>query len=555
MPAPQARPTFAAGPPSCTSFDSDVDTDIDSRDADLLDRAGDLHLPHHPLPRQFSYPNRHSSLTPDTFDEHDDIEQCYSPTHEPLSGEDKQFYDNFWADFHEKRRQRQAQAPPEQADPGCSTDDIMDGRPYYQKHHDAHAYQLPRHRQPLVNFIRNGWQADSRTTGGPLSPNQNDPGYPTLSQLLSAPRLRRWLILFIVSIVFLFIYWARHGADSWNEQRILRNAVSGRIHSDAGWFGTNMLPEFVGMTHVKQLKRDLVPQVGSSRRLIFVGDVHGCHDELEALLSELDFKMGSDHLVFTGDLISKGPSSPAVVDLAIASHASCVRGNHEDRVLLAYRDLKTHAVAPHTNYHFRGEEIPAPPHHGNPNKVREAEPDAKVDETIDGESFSSGDHVNQQLARALSGEQIEYLASCPVILDVGPVDGLGDVRVVHAGLVPGVSLQRQDPISVMHMRTLDLNSHVPSPVNDGMPWNKIWNKFQTLLPKDERSTVIYGHDSARGLQLAKYSKGLDTGCVKGGKLTALIFTSGNNKNAKTVSVDCKDYRPKRPPSGDELGQS
>lgn len=142
-----------------------------------------------------------------------------------------------------------------------------------------------------------------------------------------------------------------------------------------------------------------------------------------------------------------------------------------------------------------------------------------------------------------------------MILDVGPVDGLGDVRVVHAGLVPGVSLQRQDPISVMHMRTLDLNSHVPSPVNDGMPWNKIWNKFQTLLPKDERSTVIYGHDSARGLQLAKYSKGLDTGCVKGGKLTALVLTSGNNKNAKTVSVDCKDYRPKRPPSGDELGQS
>ena len=195
---------------------------------------------------------------------------------------------------------------------------------------------------------------------------------------------------------------------------------------------------------------------------------------MEALLSELDFRMGLDHLVFTGDLISKGPSSPAVVDLAIASHASCVRGNHEDRVLLAYRDLQRQfSLAPHTDHHSHGEEIPAPPPHGNPNKVREAEPDAKVDETIDGESFTSGDHVNQQLAKALSEEQIEYLASCPVILDVGPINGLGEVRVVHAGLVPGVSLQRQDPISVMHMRTLDLYSHVPSPVNDGTPWNKV----------------------------------------------------------------------------------
>ncbi len=84
---------------------------------------------------------------------------------------------------------------------------------------------------------------------------------------------------------------------------------------------------------------------------------------------------------------------------------------------------------------------------------------------------------------------------------------------------------------------------------------KVWNKYQTFLPKKERSTVVYGHDSRRGLQLGKYTKGLDTGCVKGGKLTALILTSGNNKKPKTISVDCKDYRPKRAPSGEELGQS
>ena len=75
-----------------------------------------------------------------------------------------------------------------------------------------------------------------------------------------------------------------------------------------------------------------------------------------------------------------------------------------------------------------------------------------------------------------------------------------------------------------------------------------------MLPKPKRSTIIYGHDSQRGLQLEKYSKGLDTGCVTGGQLTALVVSSGVNPKPKIVSVDCKDYRPKRASTA-ELGSS
>lgn len=76
------------------------------------------------------------------------------------------------------------------------------------------------------------------------------------------------------------------------------------------------------------------------------------------------------------------------------------------------------------------------------------------------------------------------------------------------------------------------------------------------------STVIYGHDSRRGLQLRRWTKGLDTGCVKGGRLTALIMMGGDGKKtskkteteAETEttkgegvklqfeSVRCRDYR-------------
>ena len=92
-------------------------------------------------------------------------------------------------------------------------------------------------------------------------------------------------------------------------------------------------------------------------------------------------------------------------------------------------------------------------------------------------------------------------------------------------------------------------------ISIGLLQSQIWNKYQSLLPKKQRSTVIYGHDSHRGLQLEKYSKGIDTGCVSGGQLTALVFTSGANPKPEVVSVKCRDYRPKLATSGDELGSS
>ena len=151
-----------------------------------------------------------------------------------------------------------------------------------------------------------------------------------------------------------------------------------------------------------------------------------------------------------------------------------MRGNHEDRVLLAYRDLQYHhRLVQQSESHGKGEEKPTPPSPGNPKAITEAQPGAERDLSVDDEHFTSGDHVNQELARSLSKQQIKYLASCPVILDIGPVRGMGEVRAVHAGLVPGVSLHRQDPVSVMHMRTLDLKTHSPSRGGTGTPWAKV----------------------------------------------------------------------------------
>jgi hypothetical protein len=74
---------------------------------------------------------------------------------------------------------------------------------------------------------------------------------------------------------------------------------------------------------------------------------------------------------------------------------------------------------------------------------------------------------------------------------------------------------------------------------------QIWNKYQKKLPKSDRTTVIYGHDSKRGLQMEKYSMGIDTGCVRGGRLTAAVIEGGHSDHTfKLVHVDCPDGRSK-----------
>jgi serine/threonine protein phosphatase 1 len=68
-------------------------------------------------------------------------------------------------------------------------------------------------------------------------------------------------------------------------------------------------------------------------QIFVVGDVHGCHTELEALLGKLS--VGADDLViFVGDLVRKGPASAAVLE-TIRGRENClsVRGNNEQKLI------------------------------------------------------------------------------------------------------------------------------------------------------------------------------------------------------------------------------
>lgn len=64
-----------------------------------------------------------------------------------------------------------------------------------------------------------------------------------------------------------------------------------------------------------------------------VGDVHGCPDTLDRLLSTLSIA-ADDLVVFVGDLMRKGPDSAAVVrTVREADNMFSVRGNNEEKIL------------------------------------------------------------------------------------------------------------------------------------------------------------------------------------------------------------------------------
>lgn len=77
-------------------------------------------------------------------------------------------------------------------------------------------------------------------------------------------------------------------------------------------------------------------------KIFAIGDIHGCFDQLQALMKILDIDRKKDTLLFIGDYIDRGSSSREVVDYVIRlreeyKNVICLLGNHE-QMLLRYLD-------------------------------------------------------------------------------------------------------------------------------------------------------------------------------------------------------------------------
>ncbi len=195
-------------------------------------------------------------------------------------------------------------------------------------------------------------------------------------------------------------------------------------------------------------------------RIIVVGDIHGCFDELTDLLDLIKLK-NNDRVVAVGDLITKGPKDAEVLDLFISDRRfSSVVGNHDRKIRQKLR--------------------------GEPMRLTKEQRKTLVELERDRERYAA------------------YLRSLPYTID------LGSHLVVHAGVRPGVSLEEQMASDLTEIRTMGAD---PSR-RRGLPWYKVYQGCQT---------VLFGHWPSEHPRRGPNAIGLDTACVYGGRLTAFII--------------------------------
>ena len=254
-----------------------------------------------------------------------------------------------------------------------------------------------------------------------------------------------------------------------------------------------------------KLFNDLRDQVGP---FDVIGDVHGCLAELETLLADLGYELARDEAgraagarhpagrraVFVGDLVDRGPDTPGVLRLvmgmAARGEALCVSGNHENKLLRALRGRKVQVT------HGLAESL----------AQLEAEPASFV---TDVEAF-------------LDGLISHYI-----------LDG-GRLVVSHAGLP-----ERYQGRASGRVRTFCLYGETTGETDEfGLPVRYPW-------ANDYRGSamVLYGHTPVPTAEWVNGTMCLDTGCVFGGRLTALRYPERELASVPAAQVY---YEPARP---------
>jgi predicted phosphodiesterase len=205
------------------------------------------------------------------------------------------------------------------------------------------------------------------------------------------------------------------------------------------------------------------------KRILVVGDVHGCFDELQRLLDRAKVG-GGEEVILVGDLVNKGPDSIGVVRFCRENGIAAVLGNHDDYVIRCIAARR------------RG----------------------------DDREFSD---AARKIAKKITDEDAAWLKALPLWLRIAGQRAV----VVHAGIVPGRSLPDQKRENLLTMRSVRPDGTGSKRIDDGEPWASLHRG---------PSHVFFGHDAVRGLQRWKYATGLDTGCVYGGRLTGFELTTG-----------------------------
>lgn len=209
-------------------------------------------------------------------------------------------------------------------------------------------------------------------------------------------------------------------------------------------------------------------------RLYAIGDVHGCVGRLAALHAAIAADAAARPaaratLVHLGDYVDRGPDSAGVLDLLLGppplAEAVHLLGNHEAMLLDACDPAAHPGAVPY--WLANGGEATLASYGASP-----ADPPWEV----------------------VPPEHLSLLRRCPWHF------AAGDYLFVHAGIRPGVPLDRQDPFDLLWIREpfLDHAGDLPA-------------------------IVVHGHTPAAAPEVLAHRIGIDTGACFGGPLTCLVL--------------------------------
>lgn len=250
-----------------------------------------------------------------------------------------------------------------------------------------------------------------------------------------------------------------------------------------------------------------------------IGDVHGCFDELKLLLAELGYRVApredrdgwrvtppeGRRLVFLGDLVDRGPrvvdTLRLVMDAVADGAALCVPGNHEVKLLKKL----------------------------NGRNVRVAHGLAETLQQLEFEPAEFHDRVK---------EFIDGLVS-HVVLDEGRL------VAAHAGLK-----ERYQGRASGRVREFALYGETTGETDEfGLPVRYDWAQEYR-----GEAMVVYGHTPVPEPEWLNGTICLDTGCVFGGKLTALRYPERELVSVPAAATYCEPVRPLERPAEERSAQ-
>lgn len=185
-----------------------------------------------------------------------------------------------------------------ESDRGRETFDISDISSDDGLHHSPPSSSpstFTRFTSPLVNYIRNEWQSGAKYTQLPSAADQSDPPkwVQMILSIVRVPRFRRHAIVYLSLFIFCVLGWQYILSPRLEERSTILTSLDPRQEDIVeGWSGANALPQLEEVVQLRELNQTLlpaalVPEDGMSggRRLIFIGDVHGCKSERAYLSS------------------------------------------------------------------------------------------------------------------------------------------------------------------------------------------------------------------------------------------------------------------------------